>query len=224
MRRSEQVRLASCLFVFLLAPFSVFLFPPSQQSSSVFYVSAAFFIIALGAASYKKGAKEGLASLGLSPRRKEILPLVGLGTAAALTCMAATFVISSLFYLTGSLDTSPVLEKVGSLPALALIAAFTIAPLGEEAFFRGLLFRRLDCAFTRFASFGKGAAWLAAALLSSFLFSLMHLSYGSVAELAVAFFMGFILCAYTKKSGSLVPALVAHSLFNLASIISMVLL
>jgi membrane protease YdiL (CAAX protease family) len=66
-------------------------------------------------------------------------------------------------------------------------------------------------------------AFASSAALSSFIFAIMHFSYGSLAEIAVAFSIGLILCASIRKWGSLVPAIVAHALFNFASVAAMVL-
>jgi len=52
----------------------------------------------------------------------------------------------------------------------------------------------------------------------------LHSSWGSAAELAVTFFVGLVLCAGVKKTDSLVPAVLAHAAFNLASIAMMVFL
>ena len=101
-----------------------------------------------------------------------------------------------------------------------LVAAFTLAPLGEEAFFRGLLFRRMS---ERLKMLGKHA-WMASAIASSAIFALLHASYGSIAEIGVAFAIGMVLCAGVKMTGSLYPTVLAHSAFNFVSIVMAVLL
>ncbi|MCX6769919.1 MAG: CPBP family intramembrane metalloprotease [Candidatus Micrarchaeota archaeon] len=138
--------------------------------------------------------------------------------------IALSMLISFALSLVGLLDTAPVLDKISRLPPLVAIAAFTLAPLSEELLFRGLLLRSVSDSLGKAAG-GKFArfAWLAAVFLTSLLFALFHLSYGSFAELLVAFSLGALFCLSVKKSGSLIPAIIAHAIFNFASIAIMVL-
>ena len=132
--------------------------------------------------------------------------------------------ISFTLSLAGLLDTASVLDKISRLPPLAAIAAFTLAPVAEELLFRGLLLRSVSESLGRAAGGKlKRFAWLAAVFSTSLLFALFHLSYGSFAELAVAFSLGALFCISVKKSGSLIPAIIAHAIFNFASIAMMVL-
>jgi membrane protease YdiL (CAAX protease family) len=206
--------------ILLLLVLSVFVFPIGSDGSSVFYVSAAFFVLALAAASWEAGPARGLKYLGLVFEWKNA-PLVALQALALFAlCAAATASLSALLYFFGALDTQGVYEKVVALPIPALIAAFTLAPLGEEAFFRGFFFRKIG----EMLGGRKMIAWAAAAFASSAIFAALHAPYGSVAEVAVAFFLGILLCAGTMKSGSLLPAVLAHAAFNFASIAMAVLL
>lgn len=199
---------------------SAFIFPFEAFGSSVYYVSLSFLFLAYVLAFWNTGGEGALESLGLAPKKTEILRLLGLGVLLAIGCVILAMCVSAAFYFLGSLDTGPVLEKIESLPLPALIAAFTLAPLAEEALFRGFLFRFLSQKLSKAA---KRWGWVAAAVAVSLIFSLMHVSYGSTAELAVAFAVGFALCLSVQKTGSIVPAIVAHALFNLASISSVFL-
>lgn len=200
------------LLAFLLA--AVLVFPPGKPESSVFYVAVSFFMIALFLASYGKGFPYGIAYLRLIPKKKDLPVLVLWGAAGLLLSMAIAAVASLILYYAGFLDADLVGQKIQTLPAFALVLAFTLAPIGEEALFRGYLFRKIS---------EKGRSWLVGALISSALFAAMHFQYGSVAEIAVAFLIALLLCALTQKTGSLVPAIVAHASFNFLSIAVMVL-
>jgi membrane protease YdiL (CAAX protease family) len=207
-------------FVFILA--SAFFFPPSAYGSSVFYISLSFAASALLLASWRAGRGKALAYLGMAFRRRDLPRLALYGLLLAAGCVALSWLVSGIFYALGILDTAPVLDKVSALPLPALIIAFTLAPLGEEMVFRGFLFRYAWQSFE--SEHDKhGVAWIASAILSSAVFALLHWGYGSFAELAVAFLIGMALCASVKKTNSLIPAIIAHAIFNLLSVMSVTL-
>lgn len=221
--------------LFLAAIALVFFFP-GTAGAGVFYVSISFLFLALLLASLGKGFARGLDYLGLAPKRNEAIPLAKSGALALVVSCVVAGALSALLYFLGYLDTASVEEKILSLPLPALIAAFTLAPLAEEALFRGYLFRKIseialtgrqDASPARVAGAGSlsGAFPSAAgAILSSLLFAAAHFSYGSVAELGVAFSIGMVFCHFTLKSKSLVPAVLAHASFNLLSILMAVFL
>lgn len=210
--------LAAALLV-AAAFLSAFLFPLGGNGSSVLYVSLIFAFFAYFFAGMASKGKP-LPYLWLSFKGKRLPLLFLLGIATGIACLLASFALSAVLYAAGLLDAEPVLDKLSSLPLPALIAAFTIAPLCEEMFFRGFLLRMLsESVFPKLGSL----AFASSAALSSFIFAIMHFSYGSLAEIAVAFSIGLILCASIRKWGSLVPAIVAHALFNFASVAAMVL-
>ena len=208
--------------IFFLLILSAFIFPFDRLGSSVFYISLAFAACALFLSSWDTNVKRGLAYLRLAPKWKDAPALVLQSLALFIACVVATIAITGIFLLAGALDTEKVYGKVILLPLPALMLAFTLAPLGEEMFFRGFLFRKAS------EWIGKGRngelPWVLGAIMSSLLFSLMHASYGSLAELAVAFAVGAVLCVGVKKTGSLVPAVLAHAAFNFASIVMAVFL
>ena len=81
-------------------------------------------------------------------------------------------------------------------------ATVLVAPLVEEAVFRGAIQSRLNRALT------GGAA----VVLSALVFAVCH---GQPVWIAYAFVMGFLLGRMRMASGSLLPALAAHVTFNL---------
>ena len=226
-RKSVFLAFAALLIILL------FVYPPNSSGASAIYLPLAFFCLALFLSSGREGPRAGLEKLGLAPDRKRLPALLGWGLAGLICAGALTLLISAILFALGMLDTAQVQDKIISLPLPALVSAFTLAPLGEEAFFRGFLFRVLGWpSALRRGKAGKasskkpgsplspaaGHSWILKAAASSLLFALMHFSYGSVAEVVVAFCMGMLFCALTRKAGSLLPSVFAHAGYNLLSV------
>lgn len=210
----------------------LYLVPGGQQSIGVYLVSSFFFALALFLSSWGDGSKAGLdLHKGLEylrllplPKGKSWLISTAKWAAAAflLSCLV-TGAVSLILESMGITDSSLVGQKLLTLSIPTLIIAFTLSPLAEEALFRGYFFRKIS--ETAGGTIKPGAAASAAgAAISSLIFALLHFSYGSIAEITVAFFVGLALCFCTRKSGSLFPALAAHAAFNLISIIVTVFL
>ena len=88
---------------------------------------------------------------------------------------------------------------------LALLVTAVAAPLCEEVFFRGMLFRLLRA---------RGPLW-AAVLVSALAFGLAHASPAvSLALLPVFTFMGIVLAATYAWTGSLTSSVLLHALNN----------
>lgn len=190
-------------------------FPIGAPSSSVFYVSLLFLSVALVLSTPHRKMGEALSYLRLRPQARGLPYLLGWGLLTfAASGLLTAFISASLSYL-GMLDTAQVQEKLLSLSLPALIVAFTLAPLAEEALFRGFLFRKIS--EWKYGKKGQ-AGFAAGAVISSAVFAAFHLSYSSVAELAVAFSIGMLFCLATHRAKSLVPAVVAHASFNFISI------
>ena len=87
-----------------------------------------------------------------------------------------------------------------SAVVLAGFAALVAAPVAEEIFFRGFLYRSLRNRFTV----------LGAALVSSMLFGLIHTQYPVAVRPELVFF-GVITCLLYERTGSLLPGIAMHS-------------
>lgn len=109
------------------------------------------------------------------------------------------------YYLNFS-DQSAVYDKVAELPIYILAFAVLFAPVSEELFFRAFLVPRTGV------------------IISSFLFGIMHFSYGSVVEVIGAAFIGLVLALVYKASKSITPCLAIHLMYNLMSITAMLTL
>jgi membrane protease YdiL (CAAX protease family) len=79
-----------------------------------------------------------------------------------------------------------------------------VAPLCEEFFFRGFLYRILR---------GRLGLWPAVVINGS-LFGAVHLTSGGPLAVAVIAPLGFLLCLVYERSGSLYPCIALHALNN----------
>ncbi len=109
-------------------------------------------------------------------------------------------------------------EQVGEhLPAvgtaLTVVYAIVIAPIGEELFFRGVLFRALR---------DRHGFWVGA-VGSSIGFGLIHFIPGSAIDAAllmtVMFFTGIALCFIYERRRTIVAPIAAHVTFNVIGIV-----
>ncbi len=237
----------------LLVASALLIFPISKPSSSVFYISCAFLLLSIAIAKWEKKRRfvEALDYLGILPDMGKLPRHLAYSIAALACASAVTFAISYALLQFGLLDTKSVQDKVMSLPALSLLMAIALSPVGEETFFRGFLFRKLSEWFSSIIinakkngnPFSKKPSkpslfppkqdisssphplssfqhlpLICSALLSSLLFAMMHLSYGSFAEIAVTFCVGLVFCAATYQSKSTIPAILAHCAYNAISL------
>jgi membrane protease YdiL (CAAX protease family) len=109
-------------------------------------------------------------------------------------------------------------EQVGEhLPAvgtaLTVVYAIVVAPIGEELFFRGVLFRALR---------DRHGFWVGA-VGSSIGFGLIHFIPGSTIDAAllmtVMFFTGIALCFIYERRRTIVAPIAAHVTFNVIGIV-----
>jgi membrane protease YdiL (CAAX protease family) len=91
---------------------------------------------------------------------------------------------------------------------VSILSVYLISPLVEELVFRGLVQTRLRKAMSAF--------W--AVLLSALLFSAVHLMTGSVMTVIFTFAIGLVCALAYEKTGSLLPAIVAHIVCNLCGL------
>ena len=90
-------------------------------------------------------------------------------------------------------------------PALLLVTGILLAPLFEEAVFRGFLFGGLR----------QRLGWVKAALISSAIFAAGHLS---IAAFIPTFTLGFLFAYLYQRSGSIWPGIILHTLINSVSL------
>lgn len=144
-------------------------------------------------------------------RRKKICAEVGLVkakprmVAAAVSVVPAFYVIIILIlnllpeaWLADYSEASSALNDTGVWTFLATVI---VAPLVEEVTFRGLIMSRLHRVMP---------GWLAA-VLTALIFGLCH---GQAVWIAYATVLGLFFCWLALRSGSILPSLAAHVLFN----------
>ncbi|MBT9259233.1 MAG: CPBP family intramembrane metalloprotease [Clostridiales bacterium] len=140
------------------------------------------------------------------PSGKELLLWGGGGALlAALAGEGSAYLLSFWIPLQ---ENNPLVTDSEAFTRPLLVALFVsaglLAPIGEELYYRGLL---LD--------FLRPLGTWGAAFLSSLLFGLAH---GLLTLLIPLFLVGLVLALLRVYQGTLWPSVMAHSLFNLASL------
>ena len=165
--------------------------------------------------------REQLPALGLTSGRPWRDVAYGLGAGVALYAFLV-FIVAPLLLFFASLifgDVAPPNQAELLLPprpdevetTVAAVGAVVAAPLGEELFFRGLLFRSLRRRFR----FSVSAAISAAA------FGLVHVL---PLLIPLMFVVGIALAYVFERRGSLLASIAAHAAFNVIGITSILLL
>ena len=159
--------------------------------------------------------REPLASIGYSARNWPVTIVIGLGVGAV--ALFTNLVLGALFAFGFGLKQDQA-AQFGALlkqndfvgQALFALLAVVIAPIGEEALFRGYLFNGLRQ--------GGGRTRLVVAYaLSAAIFAAVHLSavtQGQLALIVPIFVVGLILAATMHLTGSLIPCIIAHAVHN----------
>jgi membrane protease YdiL (CAAX protease family) len=99
--------------------------------------------------------------------------------------------------------------------AVIVVVLCVLAPLGEEVFFRGLLYPSLR----------KVLGVVAGAVIAGSLFGVLHWSGGAAAvvlsQLGLLSAFGIVLCLLRERTGRLGAGLAAHATFNLVSVVAL---
>lgn len=113
-----------------------------------------------------------------------------------------------LYSLVGSPGFDNHNTAMGEPPLLvALLMVLVLAPMGEEMLMRGVIYAQLR----------KQLAPILAAVLSTGVFSLLHLN---LVQIAVTLPLGLLLAAVYERTGRLLPVILLHVGFNLLSVIT----
>ncbi len=118
-----------------------------------------------------------------------------------------TLVVIAFFL--GLNDSQMVVDKVLELPLYLMFYAVLVAPFVEEIFFRSFLVKFIN---------NKLNSVLLSSFLATLLFSLAHISYGSVFELLGTFFMGYALYVSFRISKDIKVAIIIHMIINFLSL------
>lgn len=93
-----------------------------------------------------------------------------------------------------------VLKEIDSL-GMFVLASIVVAPIFEEIFFRGFLFK----------GFRQKYGWKIALIVSSLIFSLFH---GQVATLIPTFLLGSLFAYIYQRTESIFPSIIMHFMVN----------
>lgn len=137
-------------------------------------------------------------SLGKPKPLHALISGLGLFGLTFITLIAVNIVLTLL----GLADNYRVVDIIQAQDLLTLILAVTIGPIGEELLFRGYLLKRIGL-------------WPQAIL-----FGALHYGYGSYSEIAAALSVGILFGIFVKERKDVQGAVIAHSLYNLFSIIA----
>ena len=146
------------------------------------------------------------------------------GSDAKLALAALALVLAPLLTLSSGLDQlvpyrHPIIDFLSehrdplSL-ALVFVSAVVVAPIAEEFFFRGVLQGWLQKRLPEFRGLGAIA-------IASLAFGLAHVGQG-LAWIPLVFF-GMTVGYLAKQTGSIVPGIFVHSLFNAVSVVLVLL-
>jgi membrane protease YdiL (CAAX protease family) len=167
--------------------------------------------------------------LGLNFGRLPFLePIIGLGCYAMALPLVAVGLLITYFlvmiqrsssegagnpFAPTDMPTHPIVETLGhgGWPELlgVILLASVAAPLIEETMFRGVLYRHLREASSRF---GPALSFIISALVVSFLFAVIHPQGVLAVPVLMALAFGFTMAREWR--GTLVPAMVGHALNN----------
>jgi uncharacterized protein len=147
-----------------------------------------------------------LSALGWRPASTRWLLLaIPLALAGYVLVLIAGVIGNLLFPHAHNGQPQAVRDAFGHYQLLAVVAVSVIAPIAEETFFRGFVYGWLR----RRAPLG------AAVMLSALVFSAAH---AELALLIPIFVLGCMLALVYEHSGSLLPGMIIHAVFNLIGV------
>ena len=154
---------------------------------------------------WRKSIKETIEYIGLGSVKTNILFTV-LGLVSIYIAAIILNIILAQFNFN---DSNKIVEIIQQLPEFILVFGVIFAPFSEELFFREYLTRRLEFKFLKYSG----------VLMSAILFSIVHLTYGSVYEFFGTLLIGLILAIIYVRSKSITPCILIHMIFNLTSLL-----
>ncbi len=158
---------------------------------------------------WKKDLRTTLTSIGIPGKLKDNVVFT---VAGLFTLFALAFAIGMSSMIFGFNDQAKISEKVNSLPLIVVVGAVLLAPIAEELFFRGFLVNWITD-LTKISWIGI--------IVSGLVFGMLHFGYSSVVEVVGASMIGILLGVVFRSSGSLVPCIAIHMIYNLLSVAMM---
>jgi membrane protease YdiL (CAAX protease family) len=131
------------------------------------------------------------------------------GILSAVIIFIVVFIIEIFLIAAGieqnDLSNIPELQKLFSWPVMFFLVA--IQPIGEEIYFRGFLFDKIE-------DYAGGPF---AVITTAILFGIAHMSYGKEIPVILIILMGLVLGYIVYKSRNLYSSIIAHIVFNVSS-------
>jgi membrane protease YdiL (CAAX protease family) len=119
---------------------------------------------------------------------------------------AITLALIAIGHEPNELSNIPDIQRLFSPITIFFIVG--IQPIGEEIYFRGFLFEKME---------KYGGNWFSIAITAT-LFGIAHFSYGKIFPALMPIVMGIVLGYMVYKTKNLYSAIVAHVTFNLTSL------
>jgi len=131
----------------------------------------------------------------------------------AFSLMMVVLLIAGMLikYYTGRVENDVARSIATKLSIPAIIFIGIVQSSGEEIFFRGFLIEKLSLKNNKHAG----------VLLSSLLFGLAHLSYGTLYQIILPFIIGCILGYTLLKSQNLISVIIPHAMYNTLALLLM---
>ncbi len=176
----------------------------SERTLTVIFLHLFLFFLSLSLL-WRKDIKETLDYIGLGSLKTNILfTFLGL-----ISIYVAAIILNIILAQFNFNDSNKIVEIIQQLPEFILVFGVIFAPFSEELFFRAYLTRRLEFKFLKYSG----------VLMSAILFSIVHLTYGSVYEFFGTLLIGLILAIIYVRSKSITPCILIHMIFNLTSLL-----
>ena len=149
-----------------------------------------------------KSLREALIELGIVQRLK-VVRIFGIGIVLFLAIFVMELIITLVSVNFNLNIETNACNVVTGMPFWFLLFVVLIGPVNEELFFRGFLVKRIGI------------------IPSALLFAILHAGYGSTfgIDIIAAFIFGLIAGYIFKKTDSIYPTLIAHSLVNLIAVL-----
>jgi membrane protease YdiL (CAAX protease family) len=166
---------------------------------AVMLVAIAWFTVQLLSGRQPTGEAFGL-------RAPKPLQALGWALIAYLILWVATIAAAIAF---GEPDEQQLVQDIEEEDAFVVLAGYALlscllAPLAEEFFFRGFMFRALA---------GR-MRWVWAAVISGGVFGVIHALGSPIESVLLLSVFGFVLCMLFWRTGSLIPCIMLHAFNN----------
>jgi len=150
----------------------------------------------------------GLRKYGVSIRSLGFRSFTGKSVGIGCALLIALYVLGVVYsvVLTEVFDINTESEIIteaeeASFPLILTVAIVFLAPVGEEIFFRGFIFKGLCNKYS----------WKRAAVISSAIFGIIHLQ---LVAIPLMFVLGYVLAYMYHRANSLWPSIIMHATWN----------